>query len=265
MSLRLFLVHKTACIWSYPFQQAADDSILAFTLHTSLHSSVVFRHLGSTLKVDLTFGSKEVHGILNIMHASRRACTTDLKFESTSRPDRACGSLPGKMALASVQGAWNTVSRMRSFSLFRISFLLSGSEAGQATSQLVQTDDSAFKFLDLTRTQRLYGFGFCLVAGCALAVVGAILFALGQVTLFATFYVLGVIISLVGTGFLVGFKMMMDPVRIWAAGLFLLFIALTLVFAFAIRIPILVIVFAIWYTLSYIPYARALAKKLNPF
>ncbi|KDE03564.1 hypothetical protein MVLG_05949 [Microbotryum lychnidis-dioicae p1A1 Lamole] len=165
------------------------------------------------------------------------------------------------MALASVQGAWNT---------------LSGSEAGQATSQLVQTDDSAFKFLDLTRTQRLYGFGFCLVAGCALAVVGAILFTLGQVTLFATFYVLGVIISLVGTGFLVGFqkqfKMMMDPVRIWAAGLFLLFIALTLVFAFAIRIPILVIVFAIctflafiWYTLSYIPYARALAKKLNPF
>ncbi|SCV67158.1 BQ2448_5804 [Microbotryum intermedium] len=164
------------------------------------------------------------------------------------------------MALASIQGAWNT---------------LSGSEAGQATSQIVQTDDSAFKFLDLTRTQRLYGFGFCLVAGCALAVVGSILFTLGQVSLFATFYVLGVIISLVGTGFLVGFqkqfKMMMDPVRIWAAGS-PSFSSHQLVFAFAIKIDILVVVFAIctflayiWYTLSYIPYARALAKKLNPF
>ncbi|SGY39197.1 BQ5605_C003g02167 [Microbotryum silenes-dioicae] len=184
------------------------------------------------------------------VHASRRACTTDLKFESTSRLRIiACGSLPDKMALASVQGAWNT---------------LSGSEAGQATSQLVQTDDSAFKFLDLTRTQRLYGFGFCLVAGCALAVVGAILFTLGQVTLFATFYVLGVIISLVGTGFLVGFKMMMDPVRIWAAGTNVVYIKpahpRSLVLSSSLRSP-----FGSRYTLSYIPYARALAKKLNPF
>lgn len=42
------------------------------------------------------------------------------------------------------------------------------------------------------------------VGGCVLSVLGAILFALGQITLFALFYVLGVVISLVGSGFLWG-------------------------------------------------------------
>lgn len=158
--------------------------------------------------------------------------------------------------------------------------------------------------------------------------LGSILFVLGNITLFATFYTLGVVISLVGTGFLVGFQkqlsMMWDPVRRYAAGIFLLCIALVFVFAFALRIDVLVIVFAICtflsyacasspfiiplsigadafcpillrvyfgksssqrggccyslyqdgYTIligiatlgqSYIPYARALAKKMNPF
>lgn len=53
-------------------------------------------------------------------------------------------------------------------------------------------------------------------------------------------YVIGVIVSLVGTGFLVGFgkqlKMMIDPVRRYAALVFLLCIALVFVFAFAVPI-----------------------------
>ena len=65
-----------------------------------------------------------------------------------------------------------------------------------------------------------------LVCGFALSLIGAICFVLGQITLFATLYTLGVVCSLVGTGFLLGFwkqcKMMMDPVRIYAAGEFLL-------------------------------------------
>ncbi|GAA5872706.1 hypothetical protein JCM3774_005035 [Rhodotorula dairenensis] len=153
---------------------------------------------------------------------------------------------------------------------------LSGSESAAIVDNMTTGDDSAFKFLDLTRTQRLYGFGICLVTGFALSLIGAIFFILGQITLFALLYTLGVVCSLVGTGFLLGFwkqcKMMMDPVRIYAAGIFLLCIALTFVFAFAIPIDVLVIVFAVatylsyaWYSLSYIPYARALAKKLWPW
>lgn len=61
-----------------------------------------------------------------------------------------------------------------------------------------------------------------LISGFALSLIGAILFILGQITLFALLYTLGVVCSLVGTGFLLGFwkqcKMMMDPVRIYAAG-----------------------------------------------
>jgi hypothetical protein len=79
-----------------------------------------------------------------------------------------------------------------------------------------------------------------LVAGFALSLIGSIFFAIGQIPLFATLYVLGVVVSLIGTGFLVGFakqvKMMWDPVRRYAAGIFVLCIALTFVFAFVVEI-----------------------------
>ena len=42
------------------------------------------------------------------------------------------------------------------------------------------------------------------MTGFGLSLLGAILFALGQVTLFAILYVVGAILSLVGTGFLLG-------------------------------------------------------------
>lgn len=68
----------------------------------------------------------------------------------------------------------------------------------------------------------VYTLFYSLVCGFALSLIGAICFVLGQITLFATLYTLGVVCSLVGTGFLLGFwkqcKMMMDPVRIYAAG-----------------------------------------------
>ncbi|GAA5977443.1 hypothetical protein JCM11641_000965 [Rhodosporidiobolus odoratus] len=160
-----------------------------------------------------------------------------------------------------IQGAWNK---------------LSGSEAAQVVDNMTEQDSSAFKFLDLTKTQRMYGFGACILGGFALSLLGSIFFALGQISLFATLYVVGVVVSLVGTGFLVGFmkqlKMMWDPVRRYAAGVFILCIALVFVFAFVVSIDVLVIVFAVctylayaWYALSYIPYARTVAKKLWPF
>jgi len=133
--------------------------------------------------------------------------------------------------------------------------------------------DSAFKFLGLTRTQRLYGFVGCLAIGFILSLLGSALLFLGQLGSFAVLYGMGTLISLAGTGFLIGFmkqmKLMFKPVRIVATIVFLASIALVFVGAFVIKNDILCIVFVIveylaytWYTLSYIPYARAAVLKM---
>jgi len=132
--------------------------------------------------------------------------------------------------------------------------------------------DSAFKFLGLSRTQRLYGFIGCLAVGFLLSILGAILLFLGQLAIFAVLYVIGTIVTLIGTGFLIGFfrqlKLMFKPVRVVASIVFLASIGLVFVGAFVLKNEVLCIVFVIieylaytWYTLSYIPYARAAVTK----
>jgi len=133
--------------------------------------------------------------------------------------------------------------------------------------------DSAFSFLSLSKTQRLYGFGGCLVIGFLLSILGSALLFLGQLGSFAVLYAMGTVISLLGTGFLLGFKrqmqLMFKPVRIVATVVFLAMIGLVFVGAFVIKSDVLCIIFVIleylaytWYTLSYIPYARAAVLKL---
>ncbi|TFK42748.1 Got1/Sft2-like family-domain-containing protein [Crucibulum laeve] len=132
--------------------------------------------------------------------------------------------------------------------------------------------DSAFKFLGLSRTTRLYGFAGCLIIGFVLSVLATVTLFLGQLTSFAVLYVIGTIISLVGTGFLIGFfkqlKLMFKPVRVVASIIFIASIGLVFVGAFVLTSGILCIIFVIveylaytWYTLSYIPYARAAVTK----
>jgi len=132
--------------------------------------------------------------------------------------------------------------------------------------------DSAFKSFGLSKTARLYGFIACMAIGFILSLLGSIVLILGQLTLFAVLYVLGTVVSLFGTGFLIGFfrqlKLMFKPVRIVASVVFIASIALVLVGAFALKSGILSLVFVIieylaytWYTLSYIPYARAAVTK----
>ncbi|KIJ60641.1 hypothetical protein HYDPIDRAFT_116939 [Hydnomerulius pinastri MD-312] len=133
--------------------------------------------------------------------------------------------------------------------------------------------DSAFKFLGLTRTQRLYGFIGCLVIGFVLSILGSILLFLGQLGSFAVLYTIGILVSLAGTGFLIGFftqiKLMFKPVRLVATIVFLGSIGLVFVGAFVLGNEVLCIVFVIieylaytWYSLSYIPYARSAVLKL---
>jgi len=96
---------------------------------------------------------------------------------------------------------------------------------------------------------------------------------LGQLTLFAVLFVIGTIISLVGTGFLIGFfrqlKLMFKPVRVLATIVFIASIVLVFIAAFVLGSDILCLVFVIleylaytWYTLSYIPYARTAVLKV---
>jgi len=133
--------------------------------------------------------------------------------------------------------------------------------------------ESAFKFLGLTRTQRLYGFVGCLIIGFVLSILGSALLFLGQLGSFAVLYGMGTLISLAGTGFVIGFfkqmKLMFKPVRIVASVVFLASVALVFVGAFVIKNDILCIIFVIieylaytWYTLSYIPYARTAILKV---
>ncbi|PFH50052.1 hypothetical protein AMATHDRAFT_4301 [Amanita thiersii Skay4041] len=132
--------------------------------------------------------------------------------------------------------------------------------------------DSAFKFLGLSKKARLYGFISCLAVGFILSLLGSILLFLGQLGIFAVLYVLGTIISLIGTGFLIGFfkqlKLMFKPVRVVASIVFLGSIVLVFIAAFVLSSEVLCLIFVIieylaytWYTLSYIPYARAAVTK----
>jgi len=133
--------------------------------------------------------------------------------------------------------------------------------------------EPAFKSLGLSRTTRLYGFGTCLLFGFVLSLLGSIVLFFGQTILFAVLYVLGTIISLVGTGFLIGFfrqvKLMFKPVRVIATVVLFASIGLVLVGAFVLHNGVLCLIFVIieflaytWYTLSYIPYARTAVLKV---
>jgi len=133
--------------------------------------------------------------------------------------------------------------------------------------------EPAFKFLGLSKKARLYGFVSCLVVGFVLSLLGSIVLFLGQLSIFAILYVLGTIITLVGTGFVIGFfrqlKMMFKPVRVIATIVFLASIVLVFIAAFVLKSDIICLIFVLieflaytWYTLSYIPYARSAVLKV---
>ncbi|GHJ89416.1 hypothetical protein NliqN6_5818 [Naganishia liquefaciens] len=136
-------------------------------------------------------------------------------------------------------------------------------------------EESAYSKLGLTKTQRLYGFLGCTVVGFILSILGTILLFIGGLISFAILFSIGIIVSLVGTGFLIGFskqiKTMFKPVRVVATLILLGAIAMTFMGAFLLNNAVLCLVMVIveylaylWYSLSYIPYARSLVKNLLP-
>ncbi|KAI3637054.1 hypothetical protein MIR68_004760 [Amoeboaphelidium protococcarum] len=128
--------------------------------------------------------------------------------------------------------------------------------------------------LSLSRTQRLYGFAICFTVGFILGILGSIFLFFGDVVPFAILYTFGNLSSLFSTGFLIGpvrqCKNMFDPVRLIASLIFFGAMIVTLFLAFFLGQAgagaCLVLVFVqwialIWYSASYIPFARAAIKN----
>ncbi|KAG0246526.1 Got1/Sft2-like family-domain-containing protein [Mortierella sp. GBAus27b] len=137
----------------------------------------------------------------------------------------------------------------------------------------VMDDSNPVSCLQLDRTQRLYGFGICFVVGFLISILSTLSLGTGQVALFAVFFSLGNIISLLSTSFLIGpgkqIKTMFAPVRMVASIVFLSMIVVTLVVAFTLKSFLLCLILCIiqflalfWYSASYIPYGRAAIRKV---
>jgi len=106
-----------------------------------------------------------------------------------------------------------------------------------------------------------------------LSFLGTVMLFVGGLASFAVLYALGTVVSLIGTGFLIGFskqlKLMFKPVRIVATVVFLAMIVMIFISAFVLGNGTLCIIFVVleylaflWYTLSYIPYARTAVLKV---
>ncbi|KAI8617885.1 Got1/Sft2-like family-domain-containing protein [Chytriomyces sp. MP71] len=126
--------------------------------------------------------------------------------------------------------------------------------------------------MKLTATQRFYGFGICFGVGFLLSILSTLLLSTGNIGGFAVMYTFGNVVSVLSTGFLIGFlsqlKKMFDPSRLVAALIFIGSMIATLVVAFTLHSFILTLICCIvqwlalfWYSASYIPFARDLIKK----
>ncbi|XP_014298739.1 vesicle transport protein SFT2A isoform X2 [Microplitis demolitor] len=125
----------------------------------------------------------------------------------------------------------------------------------------------------LSWSTRIKGFAICFIIGILLSFLGSFaLFLHKGLTVFAVFYTLGNIVSLMSTCFLMGpvnqLKKMFASTRIIATLIVILALIMTLYAAIKLDKPGLALLFIIiqslamtWYSLSYIPYARDAVKK----
>ena len=142
------------------------------------------------------------------------------------------------------------------------------------------TDFKKNKCFSLSFKSRLYGFAACFVTGMVLSRLSTVFLSIAKLTAFSICYSFGSLIALLSTAFLVGpcrqLKLMFKRYRWAATVVYLLLIALTLFVGLykdsngdPIRRRVLLIIVlvllqclaGIWYSLSYIPYARKVVWK----
>eukprot|EP00271_Cylindrocystis_brebissonii_P005917 TRINITY_DN1831_c0_g1_i1.p1 TRINITY_DN1831_c0_g1~~TRINITY_DN1831_c0_g1_i1.p1 ORF type:complete len:174 (-),score=22.63 TRINITY_DN1831_c0_g1_i1:828-1349(-) len=123
----------------------------------------------------------------------------------------------------------------------------------------------------ISRQERLYAFVSCVTLGIFCVLLS--LFNVLRPIKFAITYTFGNLLAVAGTGLLVGFhrqlQLMFDRGRIVASSIYLVSIFATLMCALKLHDSLLTLLCVlvqftafIWYTLSYIPFAQAAAKKL---
>ncbi|KAL7229984.1 hypothetical protein ACSBR2_008519 [Camellia fascicularis] len=119
--------------------------------------------------------------------------------------------------------------------------------------------------------QRIYGFAACLVAGLVCMFLSLIVFA--KPIKFAVLFTFGNMLAVGSTAFVIGpgqqMRMMLDPVRIYATAIYVGCVVLALICALLIRSKVLTILAIIseicaliWYSLSYIPFARRVVSDM---
>nr|XP_043617656.1 vesicle transport protein SFT2B isoform X1 [Erigeron canadensis] len=124
----------------------------------------------------------------------------------------------------------------------------------------------------LSPTQRLYGFAACSLAGLVCMFLSMIVFAIP--IKFAMLFTFGNLLAVGSTTFLMGatrqLQMMFDPVRLYATTIYIGFVLLALICGLWIHDKLLTLLAIlceicalIWYSLSYIPFARAMVSKVT--
>lgn len=152
--------------------------------------------------------------------------------------------------------------------MWKLNQFLSGDDEEREESFLEEESDG---LCSLSPTQRMYAFAASLAAGLILMFLSLIVFA--KPIKFALLFTFGNVLAVGSTAFLIGpgrqLGMMFDPIRIYATVIYIGCVVLALIFALLIHSKILT-VFAIifeicaliWYSLSYIPFARRMVSSL---
>ncbi|KAL3721279.1 hypothetical protein ACJRO7_033730 [Eucalyptus globulus] len=123
----------------------------------------------------------------------------------------------------------------------------------------------------LTTKQRFYGFAICLAAGLTCTLLSMLVFF--HPIKFGITFTFGNLLALGSTAFLIGPKrqvsMMLDPVRIYATALYIASMIVALFCALYVRNKLLTLLAIIlefgaliWYSLSYVPFARSMVSKV---
>lgn len=151
-------------------------------------------------------------------------------------------------------------------------------EDEEQRTAVLDENSNSFAFMDefnrncsLSTTQRLYGFAICFTAGLTCTLLSMLVFL--KPIKFAITFTLGNLLSLGSTAFLIGPKrqvtMMLDPVRIYATSIYIASMIIALFCALYVHNKLLTFLALIlefgalvWYSLSYIPFARSMVSKI---
>ncbi|XP_010550526.1 PREDICTED: vesicle transport protein SFT2B [Tarenaya hassleriana] len=144
-----------------------------------------------------------------------------------------------------------------------------GDDAGDTTDSFLE--DGSEGLCSLSPIQRMYGFAASLAAGLLLMFLSLIVFV--KPIKFALLFTFGNVLAVGSTAFLMGpeqqLNMMFDSSRVYATAIYLGSVVVSLICALWIHSKILTVLAIIseicaliWYSLSYIPFARRMVSEL---